>query len=282
MIKIEHLSFQYKKGNLVLDDISLNLSKGSIVGLLGCNGEGKTTLLKLLCGQLLPLSGNLLINGEDPSKRMRKTLEQVYYLPEEIIVPNLKVKTYFSLITPFYPNYSQEIAEEAMTEFWLDWEQRLSMLSQGQKKKVAIALALSLQTPLLLMDEPTNSLDTPSKSAFRKLLAKHISEEQAVIISTHQLRDLESLLDGIVILEGGHLLVNASIYKLSEIFSFGLVTDNNKAEALYEESSISGDVGIFEHRDDMEEGLFSIELFLNGISREKEKISAILRANNLV
>lgn len=282
MIKIEHLSFQYKKGNLVLDDISLNLSKGSIVGLLGCNGEGKTTLLKLLCGQLLPLSGNLLINGEDPSKRMRKTLEQVYYLPEEIIVPNLKVKTYFSLITPFYPNYSQEIAEEAMTEFRLDWEQRLSMLSQGQKKKVAIALALSLQTPLLLMDEPTNSLDTPSKSAFRKLLAKHISEEQAVIISTHQLRDLESLLDGIVILEGGHLLVNASIYKLSEIFSFGLVTDNNKAEALYEESSISGDVGIFEHRDDMEEGLFSIELFLNGISREKEKISAILRANNLV
>lgn len=282
MIKIEHLSFQYKKGNLVLDDISLNLSKGSIVGLLGCNGEGKTTLLKLLCGQLLPLSGNLLINGEDPSKRMRKTLEQVYYLPEEIIVPNLKVKTYFSLITPFYPNYSQEIAEEAMTEFRLDWEQRLSMLSQGQKKKVAIALALSLQTPLLLMDEPTNSLDTPSKSAFRKLLAKHISEEQAVIISTHQLRDLESLLDGIVILEGRHLLVNASIYKLSEIFSFGLVTDNNKAEALYEESSISGDVGIFEHRDDMEEGLFSIELFLNGISREKEKISAILRANNLV
>lgn len=282
MIKIEHLSFQYKKGNLVLDDISLNLSKGSIVGLLGCNGEGKTTLLKLLCGQLLPLSGNLLINGEDPSKRMRKTLEQVYYLPEEIIVPNLKVKTYFSLITPFYPNYSQEIAEEAMTEFRLDWEQRLSMLSQGQKKKVAIALALSLQTPLLLMDEPTNSLDTPSKSAFRKLLAKHISEEQAVIISTHQLRDLESLLDGIVILEGRHLLVNASIYKLSEIFSFGLVTDNNKAEALYEESSLSGDIGIFEHRDDMEEGLFSIELFLNGISREKEKISAILRANNLV
>nr|WP_314669441.1 ABC transporter ATP-binding protein [uncultured Porphyromonas sp.] len=282
MIKIEHLSFQYKKGNLVLDDLSLNLSKGSIVGLLGCNGEGKTTLLKLLCGQLLPLSGNLLVNGEDPSKRMRKTLEQVYYLPEEIIVPNLKVKTYFSLITPFYPNYSQEIAEEAMTEFRLDWEQRLSMLSQGQKKKVAIALALSLQTPLLLMDEPTNSLDTPSKSAFRKLLAKHISEEQAVIISTHQLRDLESLLDGIVILEGGRLLVNASIYKLSEIFSFGMVTDYNRAEALYEESSLSGDIGIFEHRDDMEEGLFSTELFLNGISREKEKISAILRANNLV
>lgn len=135
MIKIEHLSFQYKKGNLVLDDLSLNLSKGSIVGLLGCNGEGKTTLLKLLCGQLLPLSGNLLVNGEAPSKRMRKTLEQVYYLPEEIIVPNLKVKTYFSLITPFYPNYSQEIAEEAMTEFRLDWEQRLSMLSQGQKKE---------------------------------------------------------------------------------------------------------------------------------------------------
>ena len=282
MIKIEHLSFQYKKGNLVLDDLSLNLSKGSIVGLLGCNGEGKTTLLKLLCGQLLPLSGNLLVNGEAPSKRMRKTLEQVYYLPEEIIVPNLKVKTYFSLITPFYPNYSQEIAEEAMTEFRLDWEQRLSMLSQGQKKKVAIALALSLQTPLLLMDEPTNSLDTPSKSAFRKLLAKHISEEQAVIISTHQLRDLESLLDGIVILEGGHLLVNASIYKLSEIFSFGMVTDDNRAEALYEESSLSGDIGIFEHRDDMEEGLFSMELFLKGISREKEKISAILQANNLV
>lgn len=282
MIKIKHLTFQYKKGNPVFEDLSLNLSKGSIVGLLGCNGEGKTTLLKLLCGQLLRQSGNLLVNGDDPSKRKRKALEQVYYLPEEIFMPDLKVKTYFSLITPFYPNYSQEIAEAAMKEFNLDWGQRLRTLSQGQKKKAAIALALSLQTPLLLMDEPTNSLDAPSKSVFRKLIAKYISEQQTVIISTHQLRDLETLIDSVVILEGGRILVNASIYKLSEIFSFGLVTDNNKAEALYEEPSISGEVGIFEHRDDMEEGLFSMELFLKGISREKEKISAILQANNLV
>ena len=282
MIKIEHLTFRYKKGNPVFEDLSLNLPKGSIVGLLGCNGEGKTTLLKLLCGQLLRQSGNLLVNGDDPSKRKRKALEQVYYLPEEIFMPDLKVKTYFSLITPFYPNYSQEIAEAAMKEFNLDWGQRLRTLSQGQKKKAAIALALSLQTPLLLMDEPTNSLDAPSKSVFRKLIAKYISEQQTVIISTHQLRDLETLIDSVVILEGGRILVNASIYKLSEIFSVGLVTDNNKAEALYEEPSISGEVGIFEHRDDMEEGLFSMELFLKGISREKEKISAILQANNLV
>ncbi|WP_314940335.1 ABC transporter ATP-binding protein [Porphyromonas endodontalis] len=282
MIKIEHLTFQYKKGNSVFGDLSLNLPKGSIVGLLGCNGEGKTTLLKLLCGQLLRQSGNLLVNGDDPSKRKRKALEQVYYLPEEIFMPDLKVKTYFSLITPFYPNYSQEIAEAAMKEFNLDWGQRLRMLSQGQKKKAAIALALSLQTPLLLMDEPTNSLDAPSKSVFRKLIAKYISEQQTVIISTHQLRDLETLIDSVVILEGGRILVNASTYRLSEIFSFGLVTNNNKAEALYEEPSISGEVGIFEHRDDMEEGLFSMELFLKGISREKEKISAILQANNLV
>jgi len=282
MIKIEHLTFRYKKGNPVFEDLSLNLPKGSIVGLLGCNGEGKTTLLKLLCGQLLRQSGNLLVNGDDPSKRKRKALEQVYYLPEEIFMPDLKVKTYFSLITPFYPNYSQEIAEAAMKEFNLDWGQRLRTLSQGQKKKAAIALALSLQTPLLLMDEPTNSLDAPSKSVFRKLIAKYISEQQTVIISTHQLRDLETLIDSVVILEGGRILVNASIYRLSEIFSFGLVTDNNKVEALYEEPSISGEVGIFEHRDDMEEGLFSMELFLKGISREKEKISAILQANNLV
>ena len=275
MIKIEHLTFRYKKGNPVFEDLSLNLPKGSIVGLLGCNGEGKTTLLKLLCGQLLRQSGNLLVNGDDPSKRKRKALEQVYYLPEEIFMPDLKVKTYFSLITPFYPNYSQEIAEAAMKEFNLDWGQRLRTLSQGQKKKAAIALALSLQTPLLLMD-------APSKSVFRKLIAKYISEQQTVIISTHQLRDLETLIDSVVILEGGRILVNASIYRLSEIFSFGLVTDNNKAEALYEEPSISGEVGIFEHRDDMEEGLFSMELFLKGISREKEKISAILQANNLV
>ena len=134
MIKIEHLTFQYKKGNSVFGDLSLNLPKGSIVGLLGCNGEGKTTLLKLLCGQLLRQSGNLLVNGDDPSKRKRKALEQVYYLPEEIFMPDLKVKTYFSLITPFYPNYSQEIAEAAMKEFNLDWGQRLRMLSQGQKK----------------------------------------------------------------------------------------------------------------------------------------------------
>lgn len=282
MIKIEHITFRYKKGDLVFEDLSLDLPKGTIIGLLGCNGEGKTTLLKLLCGQMLRQSGELVVNGFDPTERRRKALEQVYYIPEEITMPDLKIQTYFSLITPLYPNYSQEIAEAAIKEFNLDWSQRLRALSQGQKKKVAIALALSLQTPLLLMDEPINGLDVPSKSAFRRLMAKHISESQTVIMSTHQLRDLETLIDSIIVLEGRRVLVNASIYELSEIFSFGLVTAANKADALYVEPSISGEVGIFEHRDDMEEGLFPIELFLTGASREKEKIRAVLQAHNIV
>lgn len=282
MIKIEDLSFKYKKSAPVFNRLSLNLPQGTIVGLLGCNGEGKTTLLKLLCGQLIGQSGTIDVNGLDPAQRKLKSLEQVYYIPEEITVPDLRINTYFSLIAPFYPNYSKEIAEEAIQEFQLDWNQRLATLSQGQKKKVVIALALSLRTPFLLMDEPTNGLDVPSKSAFRKLMAKHITECQTVIMSTHQLRDLESLIDSIVILENGQVLVSASIYDLSEIFSFGLVTANNKNDALYIESTISGEIGIFTHRTDMEEGLFPLEFFLMGANKERDKINAVLKLHNIV
>ena len=201
MITTKQLSFGYKSGRPVFSGLDLSLPQGSVVGLLGKNGEGKTTLLKNLCGQLFSKQGEI---------------------PEEIHVPQVTIRRYFDLCAPFYPNYDEAIARELIETFSLDWNMNLGKVSQGQKKKALIAFALSLRVPLLLLDEPTNGLDIPSKGEFRRAVARHLSEEQTVIISTHQVRDLEQLIDRIVILERGSIYCNESIADLSERLYFGL------------------------------------------------------------
>nr|WP_311144419.1 ABC transporter ATP-binding protein [uncultured Porphyromonas sp.] len=273
MITVKQLSFGYTRRRNIFDSLSLELPKGSIVGLLGRNGEGKTTLLKLLYGQLLRRQGELKVLDLDPKHRAVSFLQQVYLLPEEFQVPPISIRSFFDISAPFYPNYDEAVAKELIDTFGLQWDMNLKKISQGQKKKALIAFALSLRVPLLLLDEPTNGLDIPSKGEFRRAVARYTSDEQTILISTHQVRDLEQLIDRILIMERGSIFCNATVADITERLSFRLITPELADKALYSEPSAVGTVGILPSDGSEEsESNYSMELFFNAVISERDRI----------
>ena len=273
MITVKQLSFGYTRRRNIFDSLSLELPKGSIVGLLGRNGEGKTTLLKLLYGQLLRRQGELKVLDLDPKHRAVSFLQQVYLLPEEFQVPPISIRSFFDISAPFYPNYDEAVAKELIDIFGLQWDMNLKKISQGQKKKALIAFALSLRVPLLLLDEPTNGLDIPSKGEFRRAVARYTSDEQTILISTHQVRDLEQLIDRVLIMERGSIFCNATVADITERLSFRLITPELANKALYSEPSAVGTVGILPSDGSEEsESNYSMELFFNAVISERDRI----------
>lgn len=273
MITVKQLSFGYTRRRNIFDSLSLELPKGSIVGLLGRNGEGKTTLLKLLYGQLLRRQGELKVLDADPKHRAVSFLQQVYLLPEEFQVPPISIRSFFDISAPFYPNYDEAVAKELIDTFGLQWDMNLKKISQGQKKKALIAFALSLRVPLLLLDEPTNGLDIPSKGEFRRTVARYTTDEQTIIISTHQVRDLEQLIDRVLIMERGTIFCNATVADITERLSFRLITPELADKVLYSEPSAVGTVGILPSDGSEEsESNYSMELFFNAVISERDRI----------
>lgn len=277
MIDIKEVSFAYKRGRKVYSDLNLRLQRGSIVGLLGRNGEGKSTLLKLISGQVVANSGQVLSLGIDSGNRNVKLLQQVYMLAEEPIVPRVSVRDYFDMLTPFYPSYDASIADEVLSEFGVDWSWRLAEISLGQRKKALIALAISLRTPILLLDEPTNGLDIPSKSIFRRLLAKYGGDDQLIIISTHQVRDLEQLIDHIVMIDANRIVCNSSITHITERLRFDMLSPSSAVEPIYKEAGVVGEYGVWERVEGETDGSFSMELFFNAMIAQRERMQTILK-----
>ncbi len=268
MIQLKEVRLAYKRNKPVLNDLNLNLPSGHIYGLLGKNGEGKTTLLNILCGQLFPNEGTCTVLGNIPSKRHASFLQQVFLLPEELNMPDVTARDYIKMYAPFYPTFSREILEICIEMLEIDMSSRLKKMSQGQRKKVAITLALAAHTPLLLMDEPTNGLDIPSKSVFRKLVATYIGEDQTVIISTHQVRDLETLIDSVCILDKRNILLNRSLDEIAAKLAFRLVQPDD--QVLYSESTPMGLFGVCLNTDN-ENTAVPLEILFNAIvSNPKE------------
>ena len=260
MITLKELSFSYSRKKEVLDRINLEVGSGHICGLLGKNGEGKTTLLNLLSGQIFPDQGSCLVLEEIPSERNARFLQQIFLLPEEISMPEVTAIEYIKMYAPFYPTFRDDICKACVESFEINLSDRLSKMSQGQRKKVAITLALAAHTPLLLMDEPTNGLDIPSKATFRRLVASLIDDNQTVIISTHQVRDLESLIDTVLILDQRQILLNKTLNEIGEKLYFGPLLPEEKA--LYSEPTPQGTIGVTA-RDGKEETAVSLELLFN-------------------
>ncbi len=195
MVKIENLSYSYRKSKkAVLSDFSLNLEAGKIYGLLGKNGAGKSTLLYLISGLLIPQKGKVLYRGNDVCKRLPETLSDIFIVPEEFELPNVTLENYVKMYSPFYPKFSEDEMKRCLEVFEMPEKIHLGTLSMGQKKKVFMSFALATDTSLLIMDEPTNGLDIPGKSQFRKFMATAINENRTVVISTHQIRDIDKLI----------------------------------------------------------------------------------------
>lgn len=234
MMTIEHLSFGYpKRKNRVFDDFSLKLREGNVYGLLGKNGAGKSTLLYLMTGLLTPQSGQACLHGVNVRLRRPDTLADFYLIPEEFDLPAYSLKKYVQLYAPFYPKFDHESLRRNLEAFDMTEDLKLGELSMGQKKKVLVCFALATHTSWLIMDEPTNGMDIPSKSQFRKLLIREMDEKRGIVISTHLVKDVEQLLDHIVIIDGGHAVMDAPVADICQKIYFGQTENEPEAAGAY-------------------------------------------------
>lgn len=268
MIDIQNIDFKYAGAKeKVFENFSLQLKENNIYGLLGKNGTGKSTLLYLIAGLLRPKSGTVSIDGIKTLKRHPEFLKDLFIVPEEYDMPAMTLKEYVSVNAPFYPHFSQEVLQRCLSDFEMPSSLQLQSLSMGQKKKVLMSFALATGTKLLMMDEPTNGLDIPSKVQFRRAVANNMSEERTLIISTHQVHDVESLLDHILILTRSNLLLNASVNDICQKYNFefrtpGAATD----DVLYSEPSMQGNAVVTYRKEGMAETPLNLELLFNAVT----------------
>ena len=277
MINIRNLHFSYKKTK-VFDDLSLQLAPGHIYGLLGKNGTGKSTLLKNVAGLLFPRQGTVTVNGFVPGKRQPEFLKDVFMVPEEFYLPNIPLSSFVKIEAPFYPRFSESQLQNYLSDFDVPQNSTLQNMSYGQKKKVLISFALATNAKVLLMDEPTNGLDIISKSQFRKVLASALDEERCIIISTHQVKDLENLIDRVTIIDEGKILFDQNVEDITEKLSFRISADESEVkDALYSESSLKGNV-IVTPNYAAEEGKLDMELLYKAIVTNGEKIKTLFQS----
>ncbi|HBZ26030.1 MAG TPA: ABC transporter ATP-binding protein [Rikenellaceae bacterium] len=272
MVLIQNLKFSYGK-QAIFNNVNLQLESGKIYGLLGQNGVGKTTLLKIISGFLKVGKDECTVKGYSPFERSPLFLENVIFVPEDFIAPDTIVNDYAKFRGEFYPKYDSNKFGRLMTDFEVNGNYKFNKLSYGQQKKALIAFALSTNTNLILLDEPSNGLDIPSKSQLRKVVSEASTDDSCIIISTHQVRDLENLIDPIIILDKNGVLLNESIERISQklLFSFASIPDNS---ALYNESTPGGYISVKKNESDMETRV-NIEALFNTTLKNRTKISEL-------
>ena len=269
MIKIQDLAFSYGK-NEVLKNISMDLEPGRIYGLLGENGVGKTTLLTLLCGLKKTQGGTITTDGRNPWNREPALLQDQYYLPDEVAPVNDKAIAWAKAAGKFWPNFKLDRFDTILREFEVDPAQKMNAMSAGQLKKSYIAFALACNTRYLFLDEPTNGLDIPSKAQFRSALMKYTAEDSTIVISTHQVRDLENIIDPIIILDRRDVLLNATVERIAEKLFFDYGTTLHP-EALYSEQLPGGFIQVLPNPEKADSKV-NIEALFNTVHKHKELV----------
>ena len=265
VIHMQDIAFSYGKKPL-FSHLDLDIKRGNIYGLLGKNGAGKTTLLKLLSGQLFPDEGTTSVLNFNPNKRNPEMLCEIFYLPEEFPLPRMKAQEYLSLRSPFYPRFDQAMFNRFCQDFELDMKENLNEMSLGQKKKLLLSFGLASNTKLLILDEPTNGLDIPSKKQFRQTVASAMTENRTFIISTHQVRDMENLIDPLLILHNGKVIFNDTVDSVTDNYSMSLVaTEPKEGEAVYVEKVLGGWMVLKTREDDEQNQPLDLETLFNVI-----------------
>ena len=274
MVSIHNLHYSYRR-HPVFTGLDLQLQPGHIYGLFGRNGTGKSTLLRNIAGFLFPQHGHIDALGFTPGKRQPSFLAKYFHVPEDFQLPDVPLHRWIRYMAPFYPDFSQQQFEHYTREFAIPAFGGLRELSYGQQKKVLISLALATNAPLLLMDEPTNGLDIHSKSQFRKVIAGAIDDNKCILISTHQVKDLENLIDNVTILEAGKIAFHQSMGRIAETLLFKLSFDPEEAEqALYSESSLKGQALLLPNRNG-EDSRPDLEMLYKAVLLNGKKINAL-------
>ena len=277
MIQIDNLIFRYQKKQALFEELSLVLPSGNIYGLLGKNGAGKTTLLKLITGLLYPKGGDLSVDGFIPRNRHPEFLQEIYLVTEEFHLPSVSIDQYLNLYSPFYPRFNHGLFHEYINVFKLNPKSKLSRLSYGQKKNFLLSFGLATDCKLLLLDEPTNGLDIPSKSQFRKIVANAIHEERSFIISTHQVRDMENLIDPIIILDQGKIVFFANYEEISEKLAITRQTELPDDDSLVYSESVLGGYTVVKVNSGSEETSMNLEVLFNAVISNSDKINDIFK-----
>ena len=277
MIQIQNLSFAYRK-KPVFNGLNLRFEAGHVYGLLGKNGTGKSSLLRNIAGLLAPQKGSISVNGQTPFQRLPVFLEDVFMVPEEFYLPDITIPAFIKYYAPFYPRFNQQQFRNYISVFDIPADSTLQSMSYGQKKKVLISFALATNAGVLLMDEPTNGLDILSKSQFRKILAEALDDQRCIIISTHQVKDLENLIDRITIIDEGKILFDENVEEITKKLSFRFAYDEAEVKsALYSESSLTGNVIVTPNLD-REESKLDLELLYKAIITNSDKITKLFQS----
>ncbi len=271
MIKVTQLQFEYGRKR-VYDDFSLTLPQPGVYGLFGRNGSGKSTLLKMLSGLLFPHGGDVEVLGFRPAARLPTFLEQVYVVPEEFHLPNIRLEVLLKTHAPFYPRFSSADFQSYVDIFEVPHDKGFASMSLGQKKKAVIAFALATHTPVLLMDEPTNGLDIVGRAQFKTIMGRKEHADRIVIISTHQAHDLESLMNHVLFVDAGKLALSASMDTLQRALHLG-VADNQAdiADSIYHEAIGHQWAYVAANKGDAP-GAVNLELLYKALSMNKQAI----------
>ena len=275
MIQIKDLTFGYHPRSTLFQNLNLSLSGGHIYGLLGKNGAGKSTLLKNIVGLIPPGKGSCEVKGINSSGRPVEVLEDLFFLPEDIFVPSVTVVQFMRSTGLFYNKFKEDEFYHALKAFDIDPNSRLDKLSYGQQKKAMVAFSLATNTSLLIMDEPTNGLDIPSKAQFRKLVSSALNESRCIIISTHQVRDLENLIDALIVLHDHKIILSSSIDAIAERLNFGTPPNSSSTTILYEEEGIAGKQAIMPNNGSHYTKI-DLELLFNALTNGNTEILKLL------
>ncbi len=278
MLNIKNLNFRYsRKGKQTISDFNLTLTEGGIYGLLGENGAGKSTLLHIIMGLLTPESGKVTFNGENTRKRLPSVLADMYIVPEENELPQIHLLTFARKYGALYPKFSMEDMYRHLSTFGITGNPRLDKLSMGQKKKITLSFAMACNTSLLIMDEPTNGLDIPSKSAFRKFIVESINDDRIFLISTHQVRDVSNILDHIIIMDSSRVLLNENISEIQSKMKFTNTSNKSEIEnAYFSLPSLGGATVIMPNLDNIDTEV-NLETLFTFAVEQPEKLNSIFK-----
>jgi len=213
MIEVKNVNKKYGRKQ-VLKDLSFTAKKGEITCLIGINGVGKTTIMKAIMA-LTPInSGEILIDGE---KIRKDSFEKITFIPDTIAtLPQMRIDEAFTFMADFYKSWNPQRAEELLQFFKLDPTEKIANLSKGSTAKVNMLLGLALDVDYLLMDEPFSGIDMFSREQIAEVFTSHLIEERGVILTTHEISDIEHLIDKAVLIDNGEVLKEFSVEEVRE------------------------------------------------------------------
>ncbi len=279
-ISVKDLSFSYPKRNQLFEGLEWTVPAGAVVGLLGKNGAGKSSLLHLLSGLLFPKSGTITIGSYRPRERKVDFLEQIFLLTDDVsYADDMSIAGYEKVMGAFYPAFDSSQFGQILIDFGLEKKSRLKDLSLGERKKAFLSFALSTNCRWLFFDEPTNGLDIPSKSVFRKIVAGNLKDDQTLIIATHLVADVEKLIDRVAILNNGRIQLDADVLELSDQLLFS--TASSRPDNTMHVEKVGTGYHFIRSREDHEaQTPVNLELLFNAVLSSSLDTHSILQTKN--